>query len=363
MRDPRIVKFAEVLVNYSVDMKKGETLLVAAPVAAEPLVKEVYRAALLRGAHVLVRLASEELDEIYFATASDEEMDYLSPIAVFETEHIDARIVIGAATNTRGLSGVDPRRQARRARALKPIRDVILGKVRWCGTQYPTAAYAQDADMSLSEHEDFVFGAVFVDREDAIGEWRKLSAMQARLIEWLKGRKNVRIVGEGTDLAFSLEGRAWVNSDGKHNMPSGEIFTTPVEGTVSGEVTFSYPAIHGGREVEGVRLVFRNGAVAEAHAKKNEEYLRQMIASDAGAKIAGEFGVGTNGGITKFTKSILYDEKIGGTIHIALGEAYAETGGKNKSALHWDMICDLRKGGEIIVDGEVFEKDGKFMVP
>lgn len=362
MRDPRIVKFAEVLVNYSVDMKKGETLAVYAPPAAEALVQEVYRAALVRGAHVIVRMASEELDEIYFATASDEELDHLSPIAMFETEHIDARIVISAATNTRGLSGIDPRRQTRRARAVKPVRDIILGKIRWCGTLYPTAAYAQDADMSLARYEDFVFGAVFADREDAIGEWRKLSARQARLIEWLKGKRSVRITGPGTDLSFSLEGRTWVNSDGKHNMPSGEIFTTPVEGSVNGEITFSYPAIHGGREVEGARLVFRNGAVAEAHAKKNEEYLKQMIASDAGAKIPGEFGVGANSGITRFTKSILYDEKIGGTIHIALGEAYAETGGKNKSALHWDMICDLRKGGEITIDGDIFEKDGKFVI-
>jgi aminopeptidase len=360
MKDPRIVKFAEVLVNYSVDVKKGETLLVSGPPAAEPLLKEVYRAGLARGAHVIARLECEALDEIFYAAASEEEIDYLSPIPLFEAAAIDALIRISAASNTRALSGIDPRKQARRARAVKPMRDVILEK-RWCGTLYPTAAYAQDADMSLTQYEDFVFRAVFADKKDPIREWRGLSAMQDRLIKWLKGRKTVRVVGEGTDLSFSVEGRTWVNSDGKHNMPSGEIFTTPVEGSVNGEITYSFPAIHGGREVDGIRLVFRNGEVAEAHAKKNEEYLKAMIASDAGARIVGEFGVGTNSGITKFTKSILYDEKIGGTIHVALGESYAETGGKNKSALHWDMICDLRKGGEILVDGEVFEKDGKFL--
>lgn len=362
MKDPRIEKFADVLVKYSVAIKKGETLLVNAPVLAEPLAKEIYRAALRQGAHVIVRLGSEELDEIYYAAASDEELDYLSPTALFEAENIDARINIGAAANTRALSAVDPQKQARRGLAVKPVRDIMLSKVRWCATLYPTAAYAQDADMSLADYEDFVFRAVFADRDDPIAEWRKLSAAQDRLIAWLKGRKRVRITGEGTDLAFSIEGRTWVNSDGKHNMPSGEIFTAPVEDSVNGEITYTYPAIHGGREVEGIRLVFKDGRVAEAHARKNEDYLRRMLESDAGAKTLGEFGVGANSGITKFTRSILYDEKIGGTIHLALGESYAETGGVNKSAIHWDMICDLRRGGEIRIDGEVFERDGKFLV-
>lgn len=368
MADPRIEKFADILVNYSTGLKKGETVIIRAEAAAEELVREVYRSALAAGAHPRVKLGFAGAENIFFAEASDEQIDHLSPIDVFEAEHSDALISIRAQDNTRSMSAVSPEKQARRSRAAKPLQDIVLTKVRWCGTLYPTPAFAQDAEMGTEDFRDFVFRAVFADKADPIAEWRKLSAMQAGLIKALEGKKEFRVRAEGTDIKMSVAGRKWINSDGKHNMPSGEIFTTPMENSAEGVVTFTYPAVTGGREVEGVRLVFKEGRVVEASAKKNENYLKKMIALDEGSCRLGEIGIGTNYGIDRFIKSILYDEKIGGTIHLALGNAYPETGGRNASALHWDMICDLRPqrpglgGGEILVDGEVFQKDGKFQV-
>jgi aminopeptidase len=216
--------------------------------------------------------------------------------------------------------------------------------------------------MSTQEFRDFVFRSVFADKKDPIAEWRKVSEKQAALIASLAGKKEVRLRAPGTDLKMRVDGRTWINSDGKHNMPSGEIFTGPVEESVEGEITFTYPVVTAGREIDGIRLVFREGRVAEASATKNEDYLRKMISLDDGASRVGELGVGTNYGIDRFVKNILYDEKIGGSIHIALGNSYRETGGRNVSAVHWDMICDLRRGGEMLVDGDVFQKDGAFTV-
>lgn len=362
MADPRIEKFAGVLVHYSTKLKKGETVLIRAEPAAEELVREVYRMAVAAGAHPRVKLNLPGTENMFFSEASNEQIDHLSPIDLFEAEHADALISIHAADNTRSMTSVPPEKQARRSKALKPLRDIILDKVRWCGTLYPTSAHAQDAEMGTEEFRDFVFRAVFADRDDPIAEWRRLSRMQEGLIKAIAGKKEIRIRAEGTDIKLRIDGRKWINSDGRHNMPSGEIFTTPLEDSVEGVVSFTYPIVTSGREIEGIRLVFKEGVVVEAGASKNEDYLKQMIALDDGSNRLGEIGIGTNYGIDRFIKTILYDEKIGGTIHLALGNAYPETGGKNVSSLHWDMICDLRKGGEILVDGEVFQKDGKFQL-
>jgi aminopeptidase len=362
MTDPRIVKFADVLVNYSTRLARGETLLLRSEPAAEELVLEVYRKALAAGANVRVSILLPDMERIFYTEAGDAQISHLSPIDMFEVENVDAYIAIRAETNTHSLGSVPPEKQARRAAALKPRLDVILQKVRWCSTLYPTAAHAQDADMSTQEFRDFVFRSVFADKKDPISEWRKVSEKQAALIAALAGKKEVRLRAPGTDLKMRIDGRIWINSDGKHNMPSGEIFTGPVEESVEGEITFTYPVVTAGREIDGIRLVFREGRVSEASATKNEDYLRKMISLDDGASRVGELGVGTNYGIDRFVKNILYDEKIGGSIHIALGNSYRETGGRNVSAVHWDMICDLRRGGEMLVDGDVFQKDGAFTV-
>jgi aminopeptidase len=254
-----------------------------------------------------------------------------------------------------------------RKAALRTLSETVLrrgasGDLRWVGTLYPTAAEAQEADMSLEEFEDFVYGACYVDQEDPVAGWRRFATRQQQLVDWLKGKETVRVTGPHADLTLSIAGRIFINSDGRRNMPSGEIFTGPVEQSANGWIRFTYPAITGGREVDGIELHFAEGKVVEACARKNEEYLLDMLDTDAGARYLGEFAIGTNKAIDRFTKSILFDEKIGGTIHLAVGAGYPETGSQNRSAIHWDMICDMRDGGQIWVDDELFYDSGNFTI-
>jgi aminopeptidase len=274
---------------------------------------------------------------------------------------------LGGTDNTRTLSGVDPARQQIARTAGQELMQTFMqrsaaGEFRWVGTMYPTNAQAQEADMSLADFEDFVYSACFVDKEEPVAEWQKMSAMQQQLVDWLVGKKDVKVQGPNVDMTLSIAERTFINSDGQKNMPSGEIFTGPVEESVNGWVRFTYPAIFSGREVEGIELRFEDGKVVEASAKKNEAFLISVLDTDPGARYLGEWAVGTNNGIQRFTKSILYDEKIGGTIHMAVGNGYPETGSKNKSVVHWDMICDMRDGGKIWVDDELFYDSGKFTV-
>jgi aminopeptidase len=229
-------------------------------------------------------------------------------------------------------------------------------------TLYPTEAYAMDADMSLTAYEDFFYRACLADKQDPISEWKQMAERQARIVEWLKGRKEIHIQGDGTDLKLGIEDRIFETAAGEYNLPDGEIFTGPVEDQTQGVVTFSYPAIEAGRRVEGIRLEFDQGRVVKARAESNEEFLITTLDTDAGSRVLGELGIGTNYGLTAFTGSTLLDEKIGGTIHLALGASYPETGGQNHSAIHWDMVCDLRKGGRITVDGDRLMEDGKLLV-
>jgi len=236
------------------------------------------------------------------------------------------------------------------------------GELRWVGTLFPTNAHAQDAEMSLSEYEDFVYGACLPDMDDPVGYWRRFSAWQQRIVDWLEGKERVRVVGPETALRLSITDRVFINCDGRLNMPDGEVFTGPVEDSVEGHVYFSYPAIYQGREVAGIRLWFESGKVVKASAEKNEDFLLQMLDTDEGARYVGEFAIGTNKGITHFTRQILFDEKINSSFHMALGRSYPQTGGKNESTIHWDMICDMRTGGEIWVDDELLYKDGQFVI-
>jgi aminopeptidase len=279
----------------------------------------------------------------------------------------DALISIGAAENTRMLSGVDPNRQRLRAKAHAPLREVFLarsaaGEFKWVSTLFPTQAYAQDAEMSLADFEDFVYGATHADEDDPVARWRDVHTRQQRYVEFLAGKHRLEVLGDNADLRLSIEGRTFINSDGVHNMPSGEIFTGPVEDSVEGWVRFTYPAVTSGREVEGVELVFEKGRVVSASATKNEAFLLSTLDTDEGARYLGEWAIGTNSKIQRFTKNILFDEKIGGTIHMAVGSGYPETGSRNKSAIHWDMICDMRGGGTIAADGEVFYRSGEFLI-
>jgi aminopeptidase len=367
MKDQRADALARILVEYSCDVKAGEICMVQGETAGEPLLLALYEQVLKKGAYPVVDLMMDEQSPIFFKHATDAQLEWVPPPAKWSAEHADARLRVMADTNTRALSGIDPERQTRRQTAVKPLMETMMkrsaaGEMRWALTLFPTQAYAAEADMSLSEYEDFFYRACLCDQPDPVAAWRHQSDETRRLAEWMAGKEEVRLEGPGTDLTLNVSGRTFVAADGRHNMPDGEFFTGPVEDSVEGEVTFSYPAVYGGREVAGVKLRFEQGRVVDASAERNEEFLVKTLDTDDGARRLGELGIGTNYGIDRFTKEILLDEKIGGTIHLAVGMSYPETGGKNSSAVHWDMVCDLRQGGRITVDGVELQADGKFAV-
>jgi aminopeptidase len=346
---------AEILVDYSVQVKKNDRVRISVQDQGLPLVKEVYKLCLKRGAIIRVNILSSELDPIYYDFAAPHQIQNFPELDMAEAKWLNCSINIYGKNNTRNMSSVLPEKMTERARILKPVRDHIVKNTRWVICNYPSFGLAQDAEMSLEEYADFLFSATNIN-------WNKMSQKQTQLKKVLDQGKDVRIKGKGTDLRFSIRGRKGIRCDGHRNMPDGEVFIAPDEMSVQGTVLFDFPAIYRGREVDGVELTFEKGLCIKAKAGKNENYLNAMLDSDQGARRIGEFGVGMNYGITKFTKDILFDEKIGGTVHLAMGMAYEEGGGKNKSALHWDMIKDLRRDGEILIDGKVIEKNGKLLV-
>uniref|UniRef100_A0A7C6A8S2 Aminopeptidase n=1 Tax=candidate division WOR-3 bacterium TaxID=2052148 RepID=A0A7C6A8S2_UNCW3 len=367
MTDPRIEKMAEVLTQYSLALKKGDLFRIDGSYLAESLIKAVYKEALLLGAHPYTMVTIEGLQEIFYKNSSDDQLKFVSEIDRFSYEKLDANLTIWGEWNTKYLSNVSPQRIATYLGARKELFNRRLERIaqhelRWCGTLFPTQANAQDAEMSLAEFEDFVFAGALVDKPDPIKEWQKLSNEQATFIQELSKCHQFRVKALDTDLTFQVNGRKWINCDGHLNFPDGEIFTCPIEESVQGTIRFTYPAVYQGKEVEDVRLQFAEGKVVKASAAKGEEFLNSLLNTDAGAKYVGEFSFGNNYGIQRFIKHTLFDEKIGGTIHLALGAALPEAGGKNKSGIHWDMVCDLRKGGEIYGDGELIYQNGKFLI-
>lgn len=365
--DPRVDAMASVLVNYSVGVKKGDWIVIQSPILGEPLADACTKAVLEAGGQPTVLFSSEVISETIYRTADDEQLKYISPVTHTIFEQSDGRISILAPRNTRALTQIDPARMALSSQAATPLQELMMrrtaeGSFHWTIGAYPTPAAAQDANMSLRSYENFVFGAGLLDRPDPVQAWKEVGERQARLVEWITPRSEIHITAPGTDLRLSVAGRTWLNDDGKKNFPGGEIFTAPIEDSVEGFVEFSFPAFYGGREVTGVRLVFERGVVTEATARGDEAFLQQMLGMDEGARRLGEFAFGTNPGIQRFTKNTLFDEKIGGTLHMALGASYPESGGQNKSALHWDMVLDLRNESEVTVDGELFSRNGEFQV-
>ena len=360
MRDERLKKLARVLVDYSIEAGEGEQVLVAGGAAGEPLIKDIYARLLVVGAIPIPQISLPGTQELFFEHAREIHYQKTPPAIRSIYEGADAVISVMAPHNTRALAGVDPRKQQALSKRDKAIQDMILEKDRWALTLFPTQALAQESEMGLDEYEEFVFEAMALNEEDPVRYWREKAEEQGRLIERLEEAREVRIVGPATDLKLSIEGRRFMNGDGRHNMPCGEVFTGPVEDSANGEIYFGVPVAVAGREVLGVRLRFEGGRVVEASAEKGEEYLKSMLDADQGARYLGELGIGTNYGIPRATKNILFDEKLGGTVHLAIGRSYEKTGGKNDSSVHWDLICDLREGGELYADGELIEKDGAF---
>jgi aminopeptidase len=371
MTDPRYRKFAEALIGYALGVKTGDRLLISSTPLAAPLLHEVYRAALRVGAHPEVQLDLEGLTEIRLREGSDAQLRHLSGMRLAEADYYDARLQIGASENTMALSGIDPGRialaQGARAPLAKRLAERRTSKeLRYTSTLFPTQASAQQAGMSLTEYTDFVFNACLLDRDDPAAAWRELSAEWQRIADYLAARDVIRIVAGDTDVTYRVGGRRWINSSGSNetgslNFPSGEVYTAPVEDSVNGTVRYTYPAIYQGNVVEDVRLTFRDGRVVEAEATRGQPLLEAMIEIDAGARFVGEVAFGLNENIRRFTSNILFDEKIGGTMHMALGQAYLNTGGTNNSALHWDLICDLREG-KVFADGELCYEAGRFTI-
>ena len=367
MRDQRADALAQILVRYSTEVRKGDVCVIQGTTTGEPLVQSVYEEVLRAGGLPVMQLTTEEAAAAFFRLAADEQLDWVPPTSTWAVENADVRIAIMGDANSRALSLADPKKQARSQKARMGLMETSMkrsaaGDYRWALTLFPTHAYASEAGMSLSEYEDFYYGACLATDGDPVTAWQRQSDEVNRLAEWIEGKEEVRITAPGTDIKLGVAGRHWIPCTGSHNMPDGEFFTGPIEDSVEGEVAFSFPATYGGREVSGVRFRFEGGKVMDASAERGEELLIEMLDSDDGARRLGELGIGTNYGITTGTKEILLDEKIGGTVHMAIGMSYPESGGTNSSAVHWDMVCDLRNGGSITVDGTELQRDGRFVV-
>jgi aminopeptidase len=369
MQDPRLQRLAQVLVQYSTAVRPDDLVRISGPPISRPLLVALYAEVLRAGGHPVVKMAPEECSQLLLEIGTDDQISHVNPLALHEVETIDVEIVVWGQDNSKALSQVDPTRQARLSQSRRAYLNAFMqrvadGNLRWVGTQFPCHSSAQDAEMSLTAYEEFVFRGGLLHLDDPAAAWRAISERQQRLVDYLNEAREIRFVTpQGTDLRLAVEGRRWINCDGRENFPDGEVFTGPREDATEGVVCFSFPAVHGGREVDDVRLEFQGGRVVDASASKGAEFLLALLDMDAGARILGEIAIGTNYSIERYTKNTLFDEKIGGTFHAAIGASYPESGGTNESALHWDMVCDLRSGGQILVDNRPISENGRFLDP
>jgi aminopeptidase len=367
MVDRRIRQMAQVLVHHSLGIQKGMRLGIETSLPATPLLYEIVREALHTGAHPEIFLQLPIVEEIILNNGSDDQIRYTPTYQKALFEDFEAVLQIKAEENLRHLSNVKLERLALAQQANGNIRRTLMrraveGSVKHTRTQFPTNAYAQDANMSLDDFENFFYHACFLDEEDPVASWQEISRQQAHLIDWLQGKETIHILAQDTDLTLSLQGRTWLNEDGRYNFPGGEFFTSPLETSAQGSIYFGDLATHNGHSVKNVHLFFEDGLVVEARAKQGQDYLDRILQLDEGARRLGEFAFGNNYNIHACTGNILFDEKIGGTVHLALGSGFPPAGGCNQSAVHWDMVCDLRQGGEVRVNGALFCKDGVFVI-
>ena len=367
MSDPRLARLGELIVGYSIGLQPDQILRIDAPTVSTPLAEELYRAALRAGGYPYASVELESLPEILVAEGSGDQLDFVSPVAETEIERVDAIVTIWAERNTRAFTGADPARHQRLIAATRALTNrrwerISAGELRWCGALFPTPAHAQDAGMSLGDYERFVYRACHVDGDgDPVAHWRATQDELTRRAEQLAKARELRVVGPDTDLRLVVEGRSWEAADGRYNMPDGEVYTSPVETETEGEIRFTFPALFQGREVDDIRLRFEAGSVVRSEARHGGEFLDALLSMDDGARRLGEVAFGLNYEIDRFTNNTLFDEKIGGTMHVALGSAFRELGGVNESGLHWDLVCDLRSDGEVYADGELVWKAGQFL--
>jgi aminopeptidase len=374
--DTRINKFADILVNYSTRVEPGELILINGMTEAEPLIKAVYKKVLQAGGFPRVNVGFPDMQDYFYKFASDDYLNYTCPIQKHIYETYDALINIGGGDNTKALTEVPAEKIQKAAKARHPLVKIVMdrsadwagdpnkkkGQIRWVVTKYPTRPGAMDAEMSELDYADFVFGAVGALEEDPVAFWQSFSNMQEKYCEWLNEKESIHLLGPNVDLSFNVSGRLWLNCDGRLNMPDGEIFTGPIEDSGNGWVNFTYPAIYNSQEADGVRLELKDGKIIKATAKKGEQFLNDTLDTDEWSRFIGELAIGTNPFIHKFTKSILFDEKIAKSFHMAAGSGYPETGSKlEDAAIHWDMICDM-SDGEIYADENLFYKNGEFLI-
>jgi aminopeptidase len=367
MADPRIVKLAKLLVNYSLELNKGDYMLLESYDIASDLVREVFREAIRAGAYVDTNIFLPGLSYIFYNEAAEEQLKFVSPYMKFKAENYSAFLMIYGQHNLKELTSVPGERIKTLAQAGREINLRLMERMsdrndlKWCGTLYPSHSGAQEAEMSTEEYENFVYKACGLENEDPVAFWKSVSAKQEKLCEYLNGVKKLRIISKDTNLVMDVTGRKWINCDGKENMPDGEIFTCPHIKSVEGYISYSYPVVAVGKEINGIRLEFNNGKVVKAAADKGEDFLNSLLDIDDGSRYLGEIGIGTNYNIKRFTRNILFDEKIGGTIHTAIGNSFAEAGGDNQSGIHLDMVCDMQNQGEIYVDDKLIYRNGKFL--
>lgn len=366
MGDSRLTKLAKLLVNYSAAVKPGDFVLITGEDVSIPWIKEVAKEAIKAGAHVETDVNLAEVSEARLKFGTDEQITHDKLMLTYILEKADVWLSAWGTRNTRANSNIPAEKLQLSAKGAKSWRDIYSrrmgdGSLRWCGTQYPTHANAQEANMSLSEYEDFVYGAGLLDMEDPIKEWKRIHDQQERWLQYLDTKNELHIVSEGTDIHVQTTGRKWINCDGKLNFPDGEIFTSPIDNGINGHITFSFPGIYMGKEIEGIYLEVTDGKITLAKAQKGKDLLHALLNTDEGSNYFGEVAIGTNYGIQKFTRNMLFDEKIGGTVHLAVGDSFPEAGGRNKSTIHWDMLCDMRTGGKIYADGELFYENGQFI--
>lgn len=359
-------KYAKVLVEYSTDVKKDDLVIISSDAQAKPLIQAVYREVLKKGAHPIVKIGLEGLRELYFEHATDEQLQFVDPFTELEYDKADKIISIGAPYNTKNLAKASTDKMARRSAATERLSTKMLqrasdGDLSWVICDFPTNALAQEAKMSIFDYEEFLLKACHLQLDDPVAKWKEIGAMQDKLVEKLNPTKKIRIVGEKTDLTLSTEGRKWISCCGLNNFPDGEVFTSPVEDSAEGEIYFDFPAIYRGSEAQGIHIKLEKGKVVEAKAEKGEDFFLKMINQDEGARFFGEVAFGTNEMIQEVTGNILFDEKIGGSMHLALGASYPETGGKNKSGLHWDIIKNMKNGGKVYADDKLIYENGKFL--
>jgi aminopeptidase len=364
--DSRLTKLAALLVQYSVDVQENEKVSVSGTTETEPLLRELYKQVLLAGAHPKIHMEFEDERYIFFSLARDHHLDHVDPFRLYEVENADAIIATFPDLNPHALTSIDPGKKQRVSLAQKPIMDTMFkrweeGTLKWVGSLCPSRALAQEARMSLEEYTEFVFACMQLNDDDPVNFWKEFSRKQQKICDRLNKVKEMHYVGLDTDLRFRCEGRKWVNCDGKNNFPDGEIFTGPIEDSVEGTIRFTYPGIFQGQEIEDIFLRFKSGKVVEAHAAKGQELLLKLLDTDEGSRYAGEIAIGTNENINRFTKNMLFDEKMGKTVHLAIGKGIPESGSNNDSAIHWDMLKDMSEGGEIYADGSLIYKNGTFV--